>query len=132
MRPVLYTRKTCPHCATVKRFLQANGLNQAVIIRDVDSPAIAQELRRFWPSGGVPTLVANGRVLAGDANEVIAALRSMFRVPAIAPAGRISPAGQASTPSSFPWEPIVLIGALIGFGALELFMGEESSLPRKR
>lgn len=128
MRPILYTRKTCPHCATVKRFLQANGLSQAVLIRDVDSPAAAAELRRYWPSGGVPTLIYNGRVLAGDANEVIAALRSLFRVPGIAPAG------QASSGSSFPWGLVAAATvATIGFFAYEVWIeGEPVSLPRRR
>lgn len=140
MAPILYSRTTCPHCQTVKQFIRANGLSRYVVIRDVDhDPGARDELRRYWPSAGVPTLIYNGRVLAGDATEVIDALRAMFRIPATQ---AIRPAGQAASPtqqqqsSSIPWGPIVLIGGVIGFGLLEFYMTnfgdskEQTRLPR--
>ena len=80
MDVVLYSRASCRDCQAVKRFIDANGL--PVTIRDVDADRWARyELLRYWPSGGVPTLYANGQWTAGDANAVIAALRSIFGLP---------------------------------------------------
>lgn len=90
MQPVLYSRRSCDHCQAVKRFLDSAGLTSRVTIRDVDTDRWARyELLRYWPSGGVPTLYYNGQWMPGDADSIIAALRSIFGVPAPRPAARV-------------------------------------------
>jgi len=54
-------------------------LYKYVVVRDVnENPQSMNELTRFWPSGGVPTLVYQGHYIAGDADQVIAALKKLF------------------------------------------------------
>jgi len=71
---IVYVRDGCPHCADAKEFLadlarQRPGLR--IVYRQVDRDAAAREalvqLTRdagMWPPG-VPTFVANGRLLVG-------------------------------------------------------------------
>ncbi len=77
--PVLFTSTLCHWCTNVKQWLNQTGLYNYVIVRDVDKDDKAMsDLKSFHTNGGVPTVAYGGRYVAGDDNQVIQAIQSIF------------------------------------------------------
>jgi glutaredoxin len=64
---ILYSADWCGYCKLAKRHL--DGAGYAYEERDVDRPAIAQELREKTGRGGVPVLDADGEILRGYSKD---------------------------------------------------------------
>lgn len=69
---VLYSTKTCPYCAKARKQLEAGNVNFVEYFIDTDSIGAARykELR----ARGVPVIEADGQVIHGYNQEIIATL----------------------------------------------------------
>ena len=74
----LYTTPTCPDCATLKRWLDAQGLTY--IERDLTRPRIADEARRRTGLRIAPITVVDGKAIWGTAADQIPRLRRLLAV----------------------------------------------------
>jgi glutaredoxin len=64
MHVVIYTASWCGYCRQAKAFMNSNGVSYEE--HDVDaSQDDARAMRRLNPSGGLPTIAINGRVMVG-------------------------------------------------------------------
>ncbi len=53
--PTLYVREGCSHCATVKAFMSANGIEDQVIVRDIiEDPKASEDYTSFMEANEVP------------------------------------------------------------------------------
>lgn len=69
---VLYSAVWCGACKKAKKYLDAKGV--AYTVRDVDDPAIAEELLRKTGERGIPVIDVGGRVLTGFSAKAYDAL----------------------------------------------------------
>lgn len=60
---ILYSADWCGYCTKARRHLDGAGV--AYDLRDVDIPAVAQELREKTGRGGIPVLDFSGEILRG-------------------------------------------------------------------
>ena len=74
----LFTTPTCPDCAILKRWLEAQGLDY--IERDLRNPQIAEEARRRTGLRIAPIAIIDGTALWGSAADQIDRLRSLISV----------------------------------------------------
>lgn len=74
----LFTTPTCPDCAILKRWLEAQGL--AYIERDLRKPQIADEARSRTGLRIAPITIIDGKALWGPAADQITRLRSLIAV----------------------------------------------------
>ncbi len=74
----LFTTPTCPDCAILKRWLEAQGL--AYIERDLRKPQIADEARSRTGLRIAPITIIDGNALWGPAADQITRLRSLIAV----------------------------------------------------
>ena len=72
----LFTTPTCPDCAILKRWLDAQGL--AYIERDLRNPQIAEEARRRTGLRIAPITIIDGTALWGPVADQIVRLRPMI------------------------------------------------------
>ena len=72
----LFTTPTCPDCAILKRWLDAQGL--AYIERDLRNPQIAEEARRRTGLRIAPITIIDGTALWGPVADQIARLCPMI------------------------------------------------------
>ncbi len=80
---VLYTLSTCPVCRSVRRLLEAGGIDHRVVEIDLlsgdDRRAEMEKLRGLSPTVAFPFLVAGDTVVVGNHPEQI---RELFGLPA--------------------------------------------------
>ncbi|MDP3342336.1 glutaredoxin [Frigidibacter sp.] len=74
----LFTTPTCPDCAILKRWLEAQGL--VYIERDLRIPGIAEEARRRTGLRIAPITIIDGKALWGPAADQVARLRPLIGV----------------------------------------------------
>jgi glutaredoxin len=74
----LFTTTTCPDCAVLKRWLEAQGL--VYIERDLRNPRIADEARRRTGLRIAPITIIDGKALWGPVANQIARLRPLIGV----------------------------------------------------
>jgi glutaredoxin len=72
----LYTTPTCPDCATLKRWLAAQGVSY--IERDLTNPRIAEEARRRTGLRIAPITIVDGKAFWGTAADQIPRLRQLM------------------------------------------------------
>jgi glutaredoxin len=69
---IFYSADWCGACRKAKRYMTKNGIDFE--LRDVDDPAIREELLRKTGSRSVPVIDAGGRILTGFSPSAIDAL----------------------------------------------------------
>lgn len=74
----LFTTPTCPDCAILKRWLDAQGV--AYIERDLRNPRIEDEARRRTGLRIAPITIVDGKALWGPVADQIARLRPLIGV----------------------------------------------------
>jgi glutaredoxin len=72
----IYTTPTCPDCATLKRWLTAQGV--PFIERDLTNPRIADEARRRTGLRIAPITIVDGKAVWGTAAEQLPRLRKLL------------------------------------------------------
>jgi glutaredoxin len=72
----IYTTPACPDCATLKRWLNAQGVTY--IERDLTNPRISDEARRRTGLRIAPITVIDGKAIWGTAAEQIPRLRRLL------------------------------------------------------
>ena len=74
----LFTTPTCPDCAILKRWLDAQGL--VYIERDLRNPSIADEARRRTGLRIAPITIIDGKAMFWPVADQIARLRPLIGV----------------------------------------------------
>lgn len=77
----IYTSPTCPDCATLKRWLTAQGIHyQGIhyVERDLTNPRIADEARRRTGPRIAPITLVDGKAIWGTAAEQLPRLRRLL------------------------------------------------------
>ncbi len=72
----IYTTPICPDCASLKRWLDAQGVSY--VERDLTKPRIADEARRRTGLRIAPITIVDGKAVWGTVAEQIPRLRRML------------------------------------------------------